>query len=303
MNNIIISNLNKSSGFYSLLFFLLNYYIYCKKNNINFKIESNNWLYKYKLGWEDYFEVSELGFYEFEFEFELNQSIYEHCQLIDEYSIKEYQDIIPQIYKYNQLTKQIIDNTYIQFNLIKGEYDSIFIRRGDKLANESIYLNEEKYINLLLNKNSNCKIIYLQTDDYNCYTNLKQYIINNNLNIQIYTLCDKNCFGSIIHNKYKDQLINSSQNHEQNKEYLLTIINDLNKIKNVEDMNSNEIYNHTINLLIGIDLVINSNICITDYQSNVSRFIKLAHINPNNVYDITNIDIDYNKKICPAYGF
>ena len=44
----------------------------------------------------------------------------------------------------------------------------------------------------------------------------------------------------------------------------MTIINNLNETKSVEYIDSNEIYNHTINLLIGINLVINSNICITD---------------------------------------
>jgi hypothetical protein len=70
-------------------------------------------------------------------------------------------------------------------------------------------------------------------------------------------------------------------------------------------MNPSEIYNHTITMIIGIDLLINSNICVLDYQSNVSRFVKLAHNNINNVYDIitkTN-NIDINKKICPAYSF
>jgi hypothetical protein len=56
-------------------------------------------------------------------------------------------------------------------------------------------------------------------------------------------------------------------------------------------------------MIIGIDICSKSNICICDYQSNVSRFIKLFHNNPNNVYDIINEDIDYNKIQNPAYGF
>jgi hypothetical protein len=66
-----------------------------------------------------------------------------------------------------------------------------------------------------------------------------------------------------------------------------------------------EIRSHTIELLSGVDIVCKSNICITDYQSNVSRFIKLYHTNSSNVYDVSNpdLDIDYNKIICPTFGF
>jgi len=56
-------------------------------------------------------------------------------------------------------------------------------------------------------------------------------------------------------------------------------------------------------MIIGIDFCLKSNICVCDYQSNVSRFIKLAHSNPVHVYDVLNQEIDYNKLICPAFGF
>lgn len=70
-------------------------------------------------------------------------------------------------------------------------------------------------------------------------------------------------------------------------------------------MTPTEIYNHTINIIIGIDIVLHSNICITDFQSNVSRFIKLAHLNDSNVFDVLNpkCEIDYNHCLCPAFDF
>ena len=60
--NTLVTQLDYSAGFYSQLFFLINHYIYCKKNNINFIINSNEWLFKYKDGWEDYFEPIILSF-------------------------------------------------------------------------------------------------------------------------------------------------------------------------------------------------------------------------------------------------
>ena len=53
---MIISILDKTSGFFSMFFFTINHYIYCIKNNINFKLDTSNWLFKFEKGWEDYFE-------------------------------------------------------------------------------------------------------------------------------------------------------------------------------------------------------------------------------------------------------
>ncbi len=77
----------------------------------------------------------------------------------------------------------------------------------------------------------------------------------------------------------------------------------VNEQKTVNDMNSEEKYEHVENMIIGIELVSNSNICVTDYQSNVSRFIKLRHHNFENVYDVENKKIDLENKCCPAYSF
>jgi len=107
-----------------------------------------------------------------------------------------------------------------------------------------------------------------------------------------------------VHNKQKNILNESAKNNKSNKDYLSKNIDKLNQTKAVEDMNNEEIYKHTLDMIVGVDIVANSNICITDYQSNVSRFIKLFHKIPNNVYDVNSTnDIDYEKKICPSFSF
>ena len=55
----IIINMN-DVGFFSQIKFTLNKFIYCKKYNINFNIESDKWIYKYNYGWLDYFENIDL---------------------------------------------------------------------------------------------------------------------------------------------------------------------------------------------------------------------------------------------------
>jgi len=295
----IISVLDDKAGFFSMFFFSLNHYIYCKENNLNFQLNTDNWLYKNKNGWTDYFE-----------EIILNnnsntaETIVGHCCCLSDYSIQKYKNVIHEVYRYNNMTKNHIINTKNILKLVEGNYDSIFIRRGDKLIGESIIIPEEIYMNLLLKKNPGCNKLFIQTDDYNCYINISNYIIKNNLQIQLYTLCDSTLFGVNVHERAKNNFVNAYTIHKENQCYLNSIIDKKINSKSIEQMNSDEIYHHTINLISGIDIILNSNVCITDYQSNVSRFIKLAHKNSNNVFDIAvDNEINYSKIICPSYGF
>ena len=296
----VVSKLEKNAGFFSMLFFLLNHYIYCKKTQTNFIVDTSKWLFTYKLGWIDYFEDIDLHYND-------GKEIHSvgHNSILEEYPILEYKNYIHDIYKYNEKTKNAIDSIKYKLNLSEKNYDSIFIRRGDKLGEESILITEEKYVDLLLKHNPSCKYIFLQTDDYTCYLNVKKYIKSKQLDIRVETLCDKDSVGVIVHNRQRDILNNASVHNEHNKEYLTKIKDKLNTTKAVEDMSPDEKYKHVMDMIIGIDILIHSNICITDYQSNVARFIKLKHSTPEKVYDVNSPDkdIDYTKIVCPAYSF
>ena len=293
-NKTIISKLDHSAGFYSQLFFLINHYIYCKENKQNFRIDSVNWIYRSKMGWPDYFNPIELNYNKSNIE-----GVYGHRNTIDDFSIESYKNTIPEIYIYNKSVINNILNIKQKLNLVI--YDAIYIRRGDKLVNEIILSQESVYIELLLDKNPDCKTIFLQTDDYTCFINLQKYIKENGLNIRLVTTCNENSVGAITNNHYKQQFNNSFNSF--NSQYLSSINDKLQNTKSIEDMNSEEKYEHTLELLTGIDICIHSNICICDYSSNVSRFIKLAHENSYNVFDINNTIVDFSKKICPAYSF
>lgn len=297
---MIVSILDKTSGFFSMLFFVINHYIYCSKNNINFTLNTDNWLFKYKRGWEDYFENIDINFNE-------NDNIITYVtpdKILSDYKIIDYKEIINKFYIYNSSTYNSILDIKKKLNITDKNYDSIFIRRGDKLINESIYINASEYINVLLKKNPNCTTIFLQTDDYNCYLEIEEYININNLNIKLLTICDENSKGFIVFNKHLNSIKNLNIENKLNHDYVKLNINNITNIS-VEQMNDLDIYNHTINMIIGIDIVLNSNICITDYSSNVARFIKLAHNNSNNVHDLRfyETDIEYEKIHCPSYSF
>jgi hypothetical protein len=287
---MIVSILDKSAGFFSMFFFTMNQYIYCKKNKINFKLNSDNWMYKYDKGWTDYFNNIELKFND-----DNNIEYKKHKDIIQHFQLREYKNIINEIYIYNNNTLLKINEIKNKFNLIENEYSSIFIRRGDKLLYESIFLKSEQYIELLLKKDPNCKNIFIQTDDYNAYLDLKKYCKNNNLNINIYTLCLENMKGIM------GCRLNMQTKFSENIEYFKSIKEELVKNKYVCEMNKYEILEHTINMIVGIDIVLKSKYCITDYQSNVSRFIKLAHNDYNNVFSVIDEDFYLNNIVCPAF--
>ena len=289
---MIVSRLDNRAGFFSVFFFTMNHYIYCRKNNYNFIIDSSKWLFLSNLGWEDYFSnidiidniiipnVKNVGFFD----------------ILEDYSIYEYKKYLWDIYKYNSKTIDKINETKLKYNIIDNNYGSIFIRRGDKLYGESKLFDSKLYIQLLLFKDPYCKTIFLQTDDYTCYEEIQDYIQSNNLCINLITLCNKDCRGALISSSPN----NIQTNIKSNEKYIHKIKNELQNTIEVINMNSYQKYQHTIDMLIGLDIVFKSSICILDYQSNVSRFIKLAHHN-DNVFDVNNIVMDLNKKICPTY--
>jgi len=327
---MIITVLKNHAGFYSELFFLLNHYLYIKKIGSSFKILSHKWLFKYKLGWEDYFKnIDVIGdYYHQHFEYRTygeewydllspsdihthtydntqNIRTFNHLYAIGHFSMNDYKRAIKEVYVYNDKIREIIENTKKELSLTN--YSGIFIRRGDKLiSRESNFIDTYKFVDLLLIKNPECKTIFLQTDDYNCYLEMKKYIEDNNLQINLITLCKENTKGGmIIFNYNQEKLINEKNSNDGNKEYLLQTISHLYQYKPVNTMNNEEIYEHVIDMLTGIDILLNSKMVICDYSSNVSRFIKLAHNNSNNVFNILNSekDIDWDSVICPGYDF
>lgn len=298
---IINSKLQNNAGFYSMFFFIVNNYIYAKKNNYSFTLDSSDWLFKYSNGWCDYFEsINIVRNSSTEIMYVNNSTI------LEEYPVHEYKSVLNDIYKYNSNTALKIVETKEQLGLRDGDYDSIFIRRGDKLCNESQFIETHVYIEKIIEKNPNCKIIFIQTDDYNCFLDSEKYLKDKGLNIKLLTLCNPESKGMVIFDSITKEDIEkaSIQNKfENNSEYISKVLNNLKNEKPVNQMNSTEIYEHTLNMLIGVDIVLKSNICACDYFSNVSRFIKLMHHNYNNVHDVYRSDNELNLNTMKSPSF
>ena len=298
----IISVLNKYTGFFSMFFFFVNHYIHAKKNNCAFQVYSDKWLFKAFKGWEDYFENIDIVK---NVEIKTKKVLSPLNKTFIEYSIKEYKNVLPEIYKYNDRIKSLIEARKKNLKLKKYDYSSIFIRRGDKLLTEANYIHGEVYLKKLLELNPSCKKIYLQTDDYTCFNEINDYIKKEKLNIKLLTMCEENCKGIIAFSHHKNYLVNGNYGIDKNVEYLKNNKKSFIDSKPVDQMNSEEIYVHTMKMIIGIELVLQSNLVVTDYSSNVARFIKLMHVDSDCVYDVvtdTN-ELDYDKVICPSWGF
>ena len=285
-----------NNGFYAELFIKLNHYLYCKKYKINYKTKSANFAYKYKNGWTDYFEHIELKLNNDNDNYNNNSQLTHTengcCTILEEFRLKDYINIIPEYYKYTPETKNIINNKKKELGLINGDYGCIYIRRGDKLVNEIDFTHTDKFIDKLLNKYPECKTIFLQTDDYNCFIDLQNYIKKHNLSIKPLTLCPENMFGSISNTSYMDKMKNNISDIFSNKEYLDKIKSNLSKP--ISEMTPEEKYNHTIELITSVDICINSKYCVCDYKSTVSKFIKLSHKNIMRVFDVGDGDKLFN---------
>lgn len=222
------------------------------------------------------------------------------CEQLETYKLHEYVEIIPEFYKYNKKTKNYIDNKKKELGLEGVEYGAIYIRRGDKLVNEINLVETNLFADKLLEVYPSCKYIFLQTDDYSCFVDLQKYMNDKGLNIKITTLCPSTNFGAISNTNWKKQV---EDNNKNNKEYIDKIKNNLSKP--ISEMTPDEKYEHTMELITSIDICINSKYCICDYKSNVSRFIKLAHKNIQNVYDINLQDKELFLNIAtpPVFNF
>jgi hypothetical protein len=162
---MLVFCLKKNSGFFSEIFFMLNYYLICNKNNIPFSINSVEWLFKYEKGWHDYFDSLDELSYNRDFYYISNSFPEETNYYGDiDFTLLDYKNIMIDIFKFNNKLQNIYNDTIKNLGLIN--YHAIFIRRGDKLIRESIYIPTARYIDILL-KNDNVDILFIQTDDYN----------------------------------------------------------------------------------------------------------------------------------------
>jgi hypothetical protein len=320
----------RDAGFFSSFFFMVNHYLYAKINKHSFRLNTENWLFKAENGWTDYFLPIDFDPFSTNKKNEEEiQEIHGHAQILANYPMILYRTIIPEIYRLNRTTLDALYDARFTFNqfrensplrlqqknvLTNLDYGSLFIRRGDKLIEESILISAEHYLLYLLEIYPTVQTIFVQTDDYNVFLELLAFQEKTPQlqHIQLYTLCKPHLKGGMVITKhYYDYCRSSEYKTEiqkiripQNQAYLLEHQENLKAFVPLEMQTPAEIREHTTDMLIGIDFLLKSKVCVTDYLSNVTRFIKFAHPKIDAVYDIlrrTN-KFDMHMVGCPAYG-
>jgi len=270
-------------------------YLFSKKYNLEFYIDDSSWLFTHKLGWRDYFTSLKLISECPSISHPIHKEFDVENNCLHQFTLNDYINIFKEIYILNDDIEKLYK---IQRNLLPNMYYSIMIRRGDKMYGESKYIETSEYVKKL--SNIDHLDIFIQTDDYTSYEEVYQYITNNNIKSNIITTCPSNKRG-VFGFTYQPSI--GSPISELNNKYLLNLIGI--SQKTITEYSSEEMKEHVEEMLIGLKICMESQYLVTDFQSNVTRFLLCTHSNPINVLSVGDIEcplFDIPLK-CPAKGF
>jgi hypothetical protein len=214
----IVYTFTNYAGFYSMFWFLANAYIYAKEQSIPFFIEHDNWQYTYEKGWHDYF--TSLNDWD-----EAKSSEYssvrrmKHTQLPgvpQKYSVQRYVDAIKEIFTPTAELQKIADDFRTQLG---GDYTSLYIRRGDKVAEKTREMSLLSIDDILQKTQiqDDGRTIFLMTDDYTTVEELKA----KRPSCKVFTMCKESLRGSDI---YKQRAMNRDERKAHATELLASSI-------------------------------------------------------------------------------
>jgi len=299
--SLIWKHPHNSGGYCNQLWHLVGYYLVAKKNNLEFFIDDSCWNLSHTDGWRDYFSslnrIKDTNIIP-EPIYIANNDVgdkYVHLQLND-FTINEYRNALNEIMQLNFCLSQQLKDILKKFNLKVGEFDAIMIRRGVKISTESIYIETEKYVNELLNKGT--KTIFVQTDDYNAYTEVCNIIKNKNTDIKVYTICPKHKQGIIAY-KCEINILHHNTIIPKYNNYLNNLLS--NCTKTLEEYTKEEMQIHMEESIVGMEICLLSRFLALDLQSNITRYLKVRHNNPTNVICIDREFPDFNTRVWPMH--
>jgi len=283
----LIFKLKDNTGFFSRVLQLASNYIYAKKNNLYFVVDDSGWLFGHHFGWRDYFTSLQLLSEQISpLPLPIHPDMNSEDNRVQHFTLEEYIDVLNEIFVFNDSVEQLYQK---QRNLLPELFNAIMIRRGDKMYHESKYISTDEYLKHIIGKNN--LDIFVQTDDYTAFEEVRDYINRNGLNINVTTTCPFHKRGTFVF-EYKPS--NGSNRSELNNQYLLNLTTK-DPQKSVNEYTPFEMKQHVEEMLVGLKICTNSMYLSTDYQSNVTRFLLCVHKNPSNVLSVGDIS-------CPSFN-
>ncbi len=209
-------------GFFSDAFRLLESYMVCKQKGVKLYLNSSEWIFGHTLGWSDYFtsmaekpEGSPLP------------EIAIDGEEIRQFTVAQYKQSIKELFVFQS---HLLEKARtLQRELGLDRFVAVFIRRGDKLLGESLFIPVQFYAQLALSKNPTT--IFVQTDDYRAFLEFKDIIYSINTSIRVITTCPETKFGMFFTalditngRSFSYQHNNMTYVYSQNLQYLSTNI-------------------------------------------------------------------------------
>ena len=283
-----------NGGFFCQLWKLASNYLFAEKNNLLFLLDDSTWMFKHTLGWRDYFSslqlVSEIP--------RIQSPIYRELDVEDsrlhQFTLKQYNDAFKKIYLFNPSLKERLKSQRATFSLT-GHYTSIMIRRGDKMYGESAYIDTLEYVKQIESKH--IPTIFVQTDDYKSYEEVCNITKEWASPVQVFTTCPPHQLGAFVF-KYAPSV--GSNVSELNNSYLMNLTQYTQK--SIKDYSPAEMKEHVEEMLIGMEICMQSEFLVTDLQSNVTRFLYCMGHSVSSVGGAAGPTFD-TVLVCPAKGF
>lgn len=292
--------LRKSTlGFFSDAFRLLENYIICKHQGVKLYLNSAEWTFAHTLGWSDYFTTMA----------EKPESPMPEIAIdredINLFTVAQYKEAIQDIFNFQPHLLEKARNLQKELGLDK--YIAVFIRRGDKLLGESLFIHMQFYAQRALEKNPST--IFVQTDDYRAFLEFKYIIHGINNTIRVLTTCPETKFGmfftSLDIEKARPAFYlhnNITYKFSNNIEYLSTNLPQ----KPLVDYTNAEMREHVEEMLVGIIVCQQAEYIVLDHMSNVSRFIHFSHPRGKDaILAIEDMDLKIvdNVPLIPKYDY
>ncbi len=191
---------------------------------------------------------------------------YKHGSLgtIPNYTLKDYEEASREIFT---VVPKITEKVNAYKATLPSNYDSIYIRRGDKVVGNTKEM-ELLSVQDILNKTdlaATCSDLFVQTDDYTVIEELQQQLPN----CRIHTLTKPDERGSSN---------NSLHNEDADKRY-----------------------NDAMNLLMQMFVFVGGRNCWSDIRSNVGRMHKVMAYDKVRLYPRDGLTRDYEGNLAHIY--